>query len=145
MYLVLPVSMAVVMSKSIVLYWYPTLIARFMGPTWGPSGADRTQVGPMLAPWTLLSGLQLSYRLWNRKCSSVFWHNPGIHTPHKVQRYPYFGDSTSISHLFLLWHGKPNNGRSHYVIIGPKCYRDVKMMLSLHYWVSAIMTQQNYN
>ena len=33
------------------------LIARFMGPTWGPSGADRTQVGPMLAPWTLLSGL----------------------------------------------------------------------------------------
>ena len=28
-----------------------------MGPTWGPSGADRTQVGPILAPWTLLSGL----------------------------------------------------------------------------------------
>ena len=25
------------------------LIASFMGPTWGPSGADRTQVGPMLA------------------------------------------------------------------------------------------------
>ena len=34
-----------------------SLIARFMGPTWGPSGADRTQVGPMLAPWTLLSGM----------------------------------------------------------------------------------------
>ena len=34
----------------------PALIARFMGSTWGPSGADRTQVGPMLAPWTLLSG-----------------------------------------------------------------------------------------
>ena len=32
-------------------------IARFIGPTWGPSGANRTQVGPMLAPWTLLSGL----------------------------------------------------------------------------------------
>ena len=31
-------------------------IARFMGATWGPSGADRTQVGRMLAPWTLLSG-----------------------------------------------------------------------------------------
>ena len=27
-----------------------SLIARFMGSTWGPSGADRTQVGPMLAP-----------------------------------------------------------------------------------------------
>ena len=30
------------------------MIARFMGPTWGPFGADRTQV----APWTLL---------WSRK------------------------------------------------------------------------------
>ena len=27
-----------------------------MGPKWGPSGADRTQVGLMLASWTLLSG-----------------------------------------------------------------------------------------
>ena len=34
-----------------------SLIARFMGPTWGPSGADRTHGGPMLAPWTLLSGM----------------------------------------------------------------------------------------
>ena len=29
---------------------------RFMGLTRGPPGADRTQVGPILAPWTLLSG-----------------------------------------------------------------------------------------
>ena len=35
---------------------YLLQIARFMGPTWGPSGANRTQVGPMLAPWTSLSG-----------------------------------------------------------------------------------------
>ena len=33
-----------------------SLITRFMGPTWGPPGADRIQVGPMLAPWILLSG-----------------------------------------------------------------------------------------
>ena len=38
-----------------------SLIARFTGPTWGPSGADRTQMGPILVPWTLLCGL-------------VFWH-----------------------------------------------------------------------
>ena len=31
-------------------------IAKFMGPTWGPPGSCRPQVGPMLAPWTLLSG-----------------------------------------------------------------------------------------
>ena len=34
-----------------------SLIARFMRPTWGPPGADRSQVGPMLAPWILLSGI----------------------------------------------------------------------------------------
>ena len=31
-----------------------SLIARSMRPTWDPPGADRTQVGPMLAQWTLL-------------------------------------------------------------------------------------------
>ena len=41
-----------------------SLIARFMGPTWGPSGADRTQVGLMLTPWTLLSGID-SYQQTN--------------------------------------------------------------------------------
>ena len=35
------------------------LIVRFMGSTWGPSGADRTQVGPMLATWTLFYGYTL--------------------------------------------------------------------------------------
>ena len=40
-----------------------SLIARFMGPTWGLSGADRTQVGPMLAPRTLLSGVTLVMQL----------------------------------------------------------------------------------
>ena len=39
-----------------ILFTAITLIAGFMGPTWGPSGADRAQMGPMLAPWPLLSG-----------------------------------------------------------------------------------------
>ena len=30
--------------------------AKFMGPTGGPPGSCRPQVGPMLDPWTLLSG-----------------------------------------------------------------------------------------
>ena len=41
-----------------------TLIARFMRPTWGPSGVDKIQVGPMLALWTLLSGCFLKSALW---------------------------------------------------------------------------------
>ena len=32
-----------------------TQIAKFMGPTWGPPGSCRPQMGPMLAPWILLS------------------------------------------------------------------------------------------
>ena len=36
--------------------WSYTQIAKFMGPTWAPSGSCRPQMGPMLAPWTLLSG-----------------------------------------------------------------------------------------
>ena len=47
-----------------------SLIARFMGPTWGPSGADRTQVGPMLAPWTLLPGIfRISFIAIYSKCN----------------------------------------------------------------------------
>ena len=30
--------------------------AKFIGPTWGPLGSCQPQMGPMLAPWTLLSG-----------------------------------------------------------------------------------------
>ena len=45
----------------------PTLIARFIEPTWGPSWVDRAQVGPRLAPWTLLSGcwqcIEISFRI----------------------------------------------------------------------------------
>ena len=33
-----------------------TQITKFMGPAWGPLGSCRPQMGPMLAPWTLLSG-----------------------------------------------------------------------------------------
>ena len=54
-------------------HFKPSLIARFMGPTWGPSGADRTHVGPMLAPWTLISGI--SYQ-------KLHWQSCGL-TSHK--------------------------------------------------------------
>ena len=42
------------MGKSgfIVAKW--SQIAKFMGPTWGPPGSCWPQMGPMLAPWTLL-------------------------------------------------------------------------------------------
>ena len=55
-----------------------SLRAGFMGPTWGPLGADMTQVGPMLATWTLLSGLGLIFNteldpLNKTKFKLYFW------------------------------------------------------------------------
>ena len=41
-----------------------TLIARFMGATWDPSGADRTQVGPMLAHELCYLGMVEINMLW---------------------------------------------------------------------------------
>ena len=38
-----------------------TQIAKFMGPTWFPPGFCRPQMGPMLAPWNLLSGQFMSF------------------------------------------------------------------------------------
>ena len=39
-----------------LLLWNSSQIAKFMGLTWGPPGSCQPQVGPMLAPWTFLSG-----------------------------------------------------------------------------------------
>ena len=47
-----------------------------MGLTWDPSGADRTQVGPMLAPWNLLSGMlhRLMVTHWDRDKMVTLFH-----------------------------------------------------------------------
>ena len=47
-----------------------TQIAMLMGPTWDPSGSCRPQMGPMLAPWTLLSGYVM-FRL-THQCSFLY-------------------------------------------------------------------------
>ena len=39
----------------------------FMGPTWSPPGSCRPQMGPMLAPWTLVSG-----QYWTDSCHLQF-------------------------------------------------------------------------
>ena len=59
-----------------------TLIAWIMGPTWGPSGADRTQVGPILAPWTLLSGVII--RKWSYWRSTLNERCINLTSEHKL-------------------------------------------------------------
>ena len=68
-----------------------TQIAKFMGPTWSPPGSCRPQMGPMLAPWTLLSGNDtvshhlllkfdlVTYHTDNFAQNMHNWHLKGIH------------------------------------------------------------------
>ena len=61
-----------------------THIAKFMGPTWGPPGSCRPQMGPILAPWTVLSGNTL-----------------GLVTHIYVSLNYLVIDSSKFSHLFI--------------------------------------------
>ena len=58
-----------------------------MGPTWGPTGADRTQVGSMLAPWTFLSWMPFVFSRHISVCTcnwlSHYSLNIGKHTTFK--------------------------------------------------------------
>ena len=60
-----------------------THIEKFVGPKWDPSGADRTQVGPMLAPWTLL-----------------FWEIPRFHTGLRENHGPVIITCLIHAHTF---------------------------------------------
>ena len=59
------------MSKMCQIY-VMTQIAKFMGPTWGPPGSCRPQMGPMLALWTLLSGDRSNTCTWWRHQMETF-------------------------------------------------------------------------
>ena len=59
------------------------------GVNMGPSGADRTQVGPMLSPWILLSGMVLLDCLTKKNnqnsFSSILLKND-LHDIHDIMR-----------------------------------------------------------
>ena len=74
-----------------------------MGPTWGPSGADRTQVAPMLAPWTLLSGIVTVSEVSSFSHRCTRWPDISaqllliLSSEDKITRY----ESTYVWNLFL--------------------------------------------
>ena len=57
-----------------IYFFIHSQIARFLWSTWDPPGADRTQVGPMLAPWTLLSGLCANLKQACILATKIWWH-----------------------------------------------------------------------
>ena len=93
----------------------------FMGTTWGPSGADRTQVGPTLALWTLLSG-----SAFLPTCRPYDLSVPVnvIHLPISLRVVPLMlkqsSDSPSVSELILKDVGKsgwPYTQTKHRIIL----------------------------
>ena len=75
------------------------LIARITGPTRGPSGADGTQVGPVLAAWTLLSA---RYEAMHLACH---YHNFCLHLVKKITEVKVFHyHNYHISNIFFRNH-----------------------------------------
>ena len=104
--LVITVALNMDTGKKIWQCWsqacYPrhiaSLIARFTGPTWGPSGADRTEVGSMLAPWTLLSEIMHNRAVlmsWTEFQSTRLYHYECWHVNIHI-------DATDIL-VYCLW------------------------------------------
>ena len=70
-------------------------ISRFMGPTWGPPGSCWPQMGPMLAPWTLLSGVLSSDNFW-------VLHATATNLSGAEAEYPRQTTARSLYHIWLL-------------------------------------------
>ena len=71
-----------------------------MGPTWGPPGSCRPQMGPMLAPWTLLSGFGSDNGLAPNRHQSIIWNNACLAYWHRYtslgsNEFFFFGECKS--------------------------------------------------
>ena len=98
------------MSHNCIKWWHvetsSPLITRFMGPTWGPSGANMTQVGPILAPWSLLSGplskltvIQSSDASIDNHASLCWWEKYTMHP----QTSPYHASMVNNWAILKAW------------------------------------------
>ena len=78
-----------------------TLIARFMGPTWGPPGFCRPQMGPILAPWTLLSGY--IYTLLPRLTCTQWWLDSAHQCPGHLARSESLSAFAAADRDSMVW------------------------------------------
>ena len=78
-------------------------IERCMGPTWGLFGADRTQVGPMLAPWILLSGM-----VWHQHEIWLIMHMVPPKPLNSIRRQTYAGMKSlkfsRVANIYACYH-----------------------------------------
>ena len=86
-----------------VIIW-TSLIARFMGPIWDPSGANRTQMGPILAPWILLSGMLYFNHIY------ILWFH------HRRPQIILLWPAPSDWHFLLLFNYSTSLGQHHEIL-----------------------------
>ena len=102
-----------------------TQIAKFMGPTWGPPGSCRPQMGPMLAPWTLLLGYVILYPFLSYQylsCLKMFWAQFQYKDCMCRYRFPIINTRQSWYHLIIIM-GIPILGKVH--LHGRRLARDI--------------------
>ena len=99
-----------------MFHYKVALIARFIGPTWGPSGADRTQLGPMLAPWTLLSGcLTIGKELYNISNQQIDGSHQKLQSSFEKESFNlHHNEALLCKYLLGVCEGNPlNTGSPH--------------------------------
>ena len=80
-----------------------------MGPTWGPHGSCRPQIGPMLVPWTLLSGMSPEEITWR---AEMYFFGPRQYALASPRHLTNNVISTSPPNNSM---GKVLSGSSHYL------------------------------
>ena len=79
-----------------------------MWPTWGQPGADRTQVGPMWATWTLLSGISKRQQQREPKCERFMQNQMGFALRQLISRI------CDIQYVFAI--SMPHPSKNRYII-----------------------------
>ena len=96
-------------GSSLDWQYAPSLRATFMGPTWGPPGADRTQVVPMLAPWILLSGMVCCLMALSHYLNQCWWRYLNYLWNTSMAVWRHHGNAYSFRNITTLnsfyWHG----------------------------------------
>ena len=132
-------------------------IARFMEPTWSPPGSCQPQMGPMLAPWILLSGLVQDGSTCCANALGIlhFWIKPSIWSPcahfiafHTKGLFQYKDDIASVKTLLLQMDGflyicKPHIG----MCVSAEMYnlKNFSLMIYFHIYCAAQLTYVDIN
>ena len=107
-----------------------TQIAKFMRPTWGPPGSCRSQMGPMLAPWTCYQGSSLQC---NGSCHS-------LSTCGKMALYP---KTNTASCLVPLQEGPAPGTFLHFSRCGKKYWTTTVLLMSFIWTSYDALTQSS--